>query len=127
MSVSSPACLGRPPAQASLRPRVPRTTRSRARTGPTSTTTPRLRRRASRPLLAETAPLDPSAVQVYVVAIAPAVVCLPGVLVPFDLGLQPYGGITPVLTATIAMIAGGIGSFGVTGGRLGSGTPARVA
>ncbi|MGH7153564.1 MAG: hypothetical protein ACREF3_06505, partial [Acetobacteraceae bacterium] len=40
-----------------------------------------------------------------------AVVCLPGVLVPFDLGLQPYGGITPLLTATIAMIAGGVGSI----------------
>ena len=46
------------------------------------------------------------------VAIGSAVVALPGVLVPLDLGLQPYGGITPLLTATIAMIAGGIGSIG---------------
>jgi branched-chain amino acid transport system permease protein len=47
----------------------------------------------------------------YVVAIGSAIVALPGVLVPLDLGLQPYGGITPLLTATIAMIAGGVGSI----------------
>ena len=46
-----------------------------------------------------------------VIAIASAIVCLPGVLVPLDLGLQPYGGITVLLTATIAMIAGGVGSI----------------
>ena len=32
-------------------------------------------------------------------------------LVPLDLGLQPYSGVTPLLTATIAMIAGGVGSI----------------
>jgi branched-chain amino acid transport system permease protein len=48
---------------------------------------------------------------VVVMTIASAVVALPGVLVPLDLGLQPYGGITPLLTATIAMIAGGVGSI----------------
>jgi len=32
-------------------------------------------------------------------------------MVPLDLGLQPYGGLTPLLTATIAMIAGGVGSL----------------
>ena len=36
---------------------------------------------------------------------------LPGVLVPLDLGLQPYGGVGALLTATIAMIAGGVGSI----------------
>ncbi len=71
----------------------------------------RIRAVASNPFLAEITRLEPRAVHVYVVAIASAVVCLPGVLVPFDLGLQPYGGITPLLTATIAMIAGGIGSL----------------
>jgi branched-chain amino acid transport system permease protein len=44
-------------------------------------------------------------------AIASAVVGVPGVLVPVDLGLQPYNGVTPLLTATIAMIAGGVGSI----------------
>jgi branched-chain amino acid transport system permease protein len=66
---------------------------------------------ASNPFLAEITRLRPKAVYVYVVAIASAIVALPGVLVPLDLGLQPYGGITPLLTATIAMIAGGIGSI----------------
>ena len=44
-------------------------------------------------------------------AIASAIVAVPGVLVPLDLGLQPYNGVTPLLTATIAMIAGGVGSI----------------
>lgn len=72
----------------------------------------RIRAVASNPFLAEITRLEPRTVYVYVIAIASAVVCLPGVLVPFDLGLQPYGGITPLLTATIAMIAGGVGSIG---------------
>ena len=67
---------------------------------------------ASNPFLAEITRLRPQRVYVTVVAIGSAVVALPGVLVPLDLGLQPYGGITPLLTATIAMIAGGIGSIG---------------
>jgi branched-chain amino acid transport system permease protein len=50
-------------------------------------------------------------VHIYVVAIASALVCLPGILVPLDFGLQPYNGVTPLLTATIAMIAGGVGSI----------------
>jgi branched-chain amino acid transport system permease protein len=66
---------------------------------------------ASNPFLAEITRLQPNAVYIYVVAIASAIVALPGVLVPLDLGLQPYGGITPLLTATIAMIAGGVGSI----------------
>lgn len=71
----------------------------------------RIRAVASNPFLAEITRLKPQAVYVYVIAIASAVVCLPGVLVPYDLGLQPYGGVTPLLTATIAMIAGGVGSI----------------
>ncbi|WP_428538950.1 branched-chain amino acid ABC transporter permease [Rhodopila sp.] len=66
---------------------------------------------ASNPLLAEITRLRPHRVHVYVMAIASALVCLPGVLVPLDFGLQPYGGVTPLLTATIAMIAGGVGSI----------------
>jgi branched-chain amino acid transport system permease protein len=71
----------------------------------------RIRAVASNPFLAEITRLRPNAVYIYVVAIASAIVALPGVLVPLDLGLQPYGGITPLLTATIAMIAGGVGSI----------------
>ena len=65
---------------------------------------------ASNPFLAEITRLRPRRVHVYVMAIASALVCLPGILVPLDFGLQPYNGITPLLTATIAMIAGGVGS-----------------
>jgi len=71
----------------------------------------RIRAVASNPFLAEITRLRPRTVYVQVTAFASAVVCLPGVLVPLDLGLQPYGGVTPLLTATIAMIAGGIGSI----------------
>ena len=71
----------------------------------------RIRAVASNPFLAEITRLEPRLVHLYVMAIASALVCLPGVLGPLDYGLQPYGGITPLLTATIAMIAGGIGSL----------------
>jgi branched-chain amino acid transport system permease protein len=66
---------------------------------------------ASNPFLAEITRLRPRRVHVYVMAIASALVCVPGLLVPLDFGLQPYNGITPLLTATIAMIAGGVGSI----------------
>jgi branched-chain amino acid transport system permease protein len=55
--------------------------------------------------------LRPRRMHIYVMAIASALVCLPGILTPLDFGLQPYNGITPLLTATIAMIAGGVGSI----------------
>jgi branched-chain amino acid transport system permease protein len=71
----------------------------------------RIRAVASNPFLAQITRLQPNTAYVIVMAIASALVALPGVLVPLDLGLQPYGGITPLLTATIAMIAGGVGSF----------------
>lgn len=71
----------------------------------------RIRAVASNPMLASITRLQPQTVYVYVIAIASALVCLPGVLVPLDLGLQPYNGVTPLLTATIAMIAGGVGSI----------------
>ena len=71
----------------------------------------RIRAVASNPMLASITRLQPQTVYVYVIAIASALVCLPGVLVPLDLGLQPYNGVTPRLTATIAMIAGGVGSI----------------
>ena len=71
----------------------------------------RIRAVASNPFLAEITRLQPRMAHLYVMAIASAIVCLPGVLVPLDFGLQPYGGVTPLLTATIAMIAGGVGSI----------------
>ena len=71
----------------------------------------RMRAVASNPFLAEITQLRPRAVHVYVMAIVSAVVCVPGILQPVDLGLQPYNGVTPLLTATIAMIAGGVGSI----------------
>jgi len=71
----------------------------------------RIRAVASNPMLADITRLQPQKVYIYVIAIASALVCLPGILVPLDLGLQPYNGVTPLLTATIAMIAGGVGSI----------------
>jgi branched-chain amino acid transport system permease protein len=71
----------------------------------------RMRAVASNPFLAEITRLQPNDVYVIVIAIASALVCLPGVLVAYDQGLQPYGGIAVLLTATIAMIAGGVGSI----------------
>jgi branched-chain amino acid transport system permease protein len=71
----------------------------------------RVRAVASNPFLAEITRLKPADVHLIVMVLASAIVCLPGILVPLDLGLQPYGGITVLLTATIAMIAGGVGSI----------------
>ncbi|MEJ0016311.1 MAG: branched-chain amino acid ABC transporter permease [Acetobacteraceae bacterium] len=71
----------------------------------------RIRAVASNPMLADITRLRPQSVYIIVIAIASALVSLPGILVPMDLGLQPYGGVTPLLTATIAMIAGGVGSI----------------
>jgi branched-subunit amino acid ABC-type transport system permease component len=71
----------------------------------------RMRATASNPFLAEITRLQPRQVHVIVVAVGSAIVCLPGILVPLDLGLQPFGGIGVLLIATIAMIAGGVGSI----------------
>lgn len=71
----------------------------------------RMRAVASNPFLAEITRLGPREVHVIVVAIGSGIVCLPGALVPLDLGLQPFGGLPMLLTATIAMIAGGVGSI----------------
>lgn len=71
----------------------------------------RMRAVASNPFLAEITRLQPRQVHVAVMAIGSAMVCIPGVLVPLDLGLQPFGGVPILLTATIAVIAGGVGSI----------------
>jgi branched-chain amino acid transport system permease protein len=71
----------------------------------------RIRAVASNPFLAEIARLRPQRTYVIVMAIASAMVAVPGILVAMDLGLQPYNGTTVLLSATIAVIAGGIGSL----------------
>ena len=71
----------------------------------------RIRAVASNPLLADITRLQPKQAYVIVLAIASALVAIPGVLIHLDLGLQPYNGVTVLLTATIAMIAGGVGSI----------------
>ena len=71
----------------------------------------RIRAVASNPFLAEITRLRPQQTYIVVMAIASAMVAIPGALVAMDLGLQPYNGTTVLLTATIAVIAGGIGSL----------------
>jgi branched-chain amino acid transport system permease protein len=71
----------------------------------------RIRAVASNPFLAEITRLEPRRTHIIVMAIASALVAVPGVLVGSDLGLQPYSGTTVLLTGTVAMIAGGIGSL----------------
>ena len=46
----------------------------------------RIRAVASNPMLADITRLQPQSVYIYVIAIASALVCLPGILVPMDLG-----------------------------------------
>ncbi|MBN9245031.1 MAG: branched-chain amino acid ABC transporter permease, partial [Mesorhizobium sp.] len=65
---------------------------------------------SSNPFLAEITRLRPRRIYRYVMAIASGMVCVLGILTPLDFGLRPYGGLTQLLIATVAMIAGGIGS-----------------
>lgn len=71
----------------------------------------RIRAVASNPLFAEIARLRPRRVAVQVMMIASAIVALSGVLVGLDQAIQPYTGTVVLLTASVAMIAGGIGSL----------------
>ncbi len=71
----------------------------------------KIRAVSSNPFLAEIGQLAPLRVYVAVYAIASMIVCLPGVLIAVDFGLRPYSGIYYLLVATIAMIAGGVGSL----------------
>jgi branched-chain amino acid transport system permease protein len=71
----------------------------------------RIRAVATNPVLAEITRLEPKKAYVIVLAIASALVAVPGVLIHLDLGLQPYNGVNVLLIATIAMIAGGSGSI----------------
>lgn len=71
----------------------------------------RIRAVASNPQLAEISRLAPRTVYVYVMAIASAVVALSGILTGVDQALQPYNSVLVLLTAIVAVIAGGIGSL----------------
>jgi branched-chain amino acid transport system permease protein len=71
----------------------------------------RIRAVASNPQLAEISRLAPRAAYVYVMAIASAVVSLSGILTGVDQALQPYNSVLVLLTAVVAVIAGGIGSL----------------
>ena len=71
----------------------------------------RIRAVASNPQLAEISRLAPRAMYVYVMAIASAVVSLSGILTGVDQALQPYNSVLVLLTAVVAVIAGGIGSL----------------
>ncbi len=71
----------------------------------------RTRAVAANDFLAEITRLDPRRVHVIVVALASGVLAVPGSLEALDHGLQPYTGTLVLLTATIAMIAGGMGSL----------------
>jgi branched-chain amino acid transport system permease protein len=71
----------------------------------------RIRAVASNPSLAEITHLNPKLIFVVVIAISSGVVAVPGILVGVDQALQPYTSLIILLTAVIAMIAGGIGSL----------------
>lgn len=71
----------------------------------------RIRAVSSNPFLAEITRLRPARVSVQVMMIASGVVAISGVMTGFDQAMQPYTGVLVLLTATIAMIAGGIGSL----------------
>jgi branched-chain amino acid transport system permease protein len=71
----------------------------------------RIRAVASNPFLAEITRLRPSRIHIYVMVIASAIVAIAGALVGLDQALQPYNGVLILLTATIAVIAGGIRSL----------------
>lgn len=71
----------------------------------------RIRAVTSNAELAEITRLEPKRVYAYVLAISSAIVAVPAVLVGVDQALQPYTSLLVLLTAVVAMIAGGIGSL----------------
>ena len=71
----------------------------------------RARAVASNRSFAEIARLRPYDVYVYVVAIGAGLVAIPGIFLGVDQALQPYSSLGLLLTAVIAMIAGGVGSL----------------
>ncbi|MEJ8570086.1 branched-chain amino acid ABC transporter permease [Microbaculum marinum] len=71
----------------------------------------RIRAVASNPSLAEVTRLRPNRVFVIVLAIASGLVAVPAILTGVDQAIQPYTSILVLLSAVIAVIAGGIGSL----------------
>lgn len=71
----------------------------------------RIRAVSSNRALAEITRLRPFDVYVVVVAIASGLVAVPSVMVGVDQAMQPYTSVLVLLTAVIAVIAGGIGSL----------------
>ena len=71
----------------------------------------KIRAVASNAQLAQITRLQPERVFVIVLAIASALVAVPGILTGIDQSIQPYNSIMILLTAVIAVIAGGIGSI----------------
>lgn len=66
---------------------------------------------ASNPELAQITHLRPRRMFIYAIAISSAMVAVPGVLVGIDQAMQPYTSLIILLTAVVAVIAGGIGSL----------------
>lgn len=71
----------------------------------------RIRAVASNPQFAQIARLRPKRVFLIVLAISSGLVAIPSVLTGVDQAIQPYTSILVLLTAVIAVIAGGIGSM----------------
>jgi branched-chain amino acid transport system permease protein len=71
----------------------------------------RIRAVASNPFLAEITRLRPQTLFVQVMMIGSGIAALAGTLIALDQAMQPYTGVLILLTATIAVIAGGIGSL----------------
>jgi branched-chain amino acid transport system permease protein len=71
----------------------------------------RIRAVAANDFLADITRLEPLRVHVIVMAVTSGLVAFPGCLVALDHGMQPYSGTLVLLTAIIAMIAGGMGSL----------------
>lgn len=71
----------------------------------------RIRAVASNPQFAAIARLKPRRVFVVVLGIASGLVAVPSILTGVDQAIQPYTSILVLLTAVIAVIAGGIGSM----------------
>lgn len=71
----------------------------------------RIRAVSSNRALAEITRLRPFDVYVVVVAIASGLVAVPSIFIGVDQAMQPYTSVLVLLTAVIAVIAGGIGSL----------------
>jgi branched-chain amino acid transport system permease protein len=71
----------------------------------------RIRAVSSNRSLAEITRLRPFDVYVVVVAIASGLVAVPSIFIGVDQAMQPYTSVLVLLTAVIAVIAGGIGSL----------------